>query len=328
MAESNTIVSNWKSLSAWSTELLPSNKQFGRWCEFVNHAHSHWSIEREQFDRFPAFIREGRFGDFRIATLTAPLSRIRGNRGQLEINRDADALYNILYVAEGAICLVIDGRDVEVHAGDVVLWDSTRPMTFITGEGLRQVTLCVAHDRLHRIYPNAGELVGKSFSCSSGLSRLFADHLLALDQKFGDLTCDQAWTVLDTSISLAISAFEAQNGDSRKPHASSLLADVCEYIERNIEDFDLSIPNVAQKHSISVRHLHRLFRDIDISASAYIIGRRLERCKHDLSSRAHSRETITDIAFRWGFADSGTFSKTFRREYGLTPRQFRSMNCG
>lgn len=328
MAESNGIVSNWKSSSAWSTELLPSDKQFSRWCEFVNEAHSHWSIAREPFDRFPAFIREGRFGDFRMATLTAPHSRVRGNRGQLEIKQDVDALYNILYVAEGAICLIIDGRDVEVHTGDVVLWDSTRPMTFITGEGLRQVTLGIAHDRLHRIHPRAGELVGKSFSCSSGLSRLFADHLLALDQQFGDLTSDQAWTVLDTTISLAMSAFESQNGACRKPHASSLLTDVCDYIERNIEDFDLSISNVAQKHNISVRHLHRLFRDIDISASAYIISRRLERCKQDLSSRAHSRDTITDIAFRWGFGDSGTFSKTFRREYGITPRQFRSMTCG
>lgn len=325
MFESMAIVDGWKNSSVWSTELLPSGKQFERWCEFVNEAHLRWSIERGTYDNFPAFIREGRFGDFRMANLTAaPRSSVRGTRRQPEIAQDSYALYNFLYIAEGSERLIIDGKDVDLVPGNIVLWDSARPMIFITGEGLHQITLAITHERLHRIFPNAEQFVGMKISCSSGLNRLFADHLLALDQQFGELTSEQAWAVLDTTTNLAVSAFESECGSYSNARVSGLLCEIRNYIEKNIEDCDLSIAKIAEHHNISVRHLHRLFHEIDISASAYITRRRLERCKQDLSSRAHGRETITDIAFRWGFSDSGTFSKTFRREYGLSPREFRA----
>jgi AraC-like DNA-binding protein len=34
--------------------------------------------------------------------------------------------------------------------------------------------------------------------------------------------------------------------------------------------------------------------------------------------------TITEIAFLWGFSDSAHFSHSFRKEFGTSPRAFRS----
>lgn len=324
MGQPMTIVKGWKDSSIWSTENLPSAKQFDRWCAFVNEAHLNWSIKREDYDSFPAFIREGRFDDFRIANLTAHQPFVKGNRTGQEIRNDSLALYNIIYIMDGAISLHIDGNDVDLHKGDIALWDSTRPMGFVTGENLHQLTLAVSHERMHRVFPTAGEYVGRQLSCSSGLNRLLADHLLSLDLQFGDLTSDQAWIVLEATLNMAISAFGSDGGLGGDVPASDLLRTVRRFIDDNIDDFDLSIAAIAGRHNISVRHLHRLFHDVGITASAYINRRRLERCKHDLASRAHRSETITDVAFRWGFNDSGTFSKTFRREYGVSPREYRA----
>lgn len=324
MVEPLTIVNNWKNSSNWSTERVPSDRQFDRWCEFVNEAHLRWSIRGDRFDRFPAFIREGRFGDFRLANLTAPGSRVLGTRNHSEIARDSAALYNMLYVVDGSICLTIDDNDVELQPGEIALWDSTRPMVFVTGDRLHQITLAMTHDRLHRTFPNAPDFVGKKVACATGLNRLFADHLIALDEQFGDLTSDQARTVLDATLNMAVSVFDDASDCYRNVRSPGMLRSMCEYIDRNIEDIDLSIAQVAHQHDISLRHLHRLFHEMGISSSAYIVKRRLERCKADLASSFHDRETITDIAFRWGFNDSGTFSKTFRRQYGVSPREFRS----
>lgn len=321
------IVEGWKNPTIWSTEQLPPARQFDRWCEFVNEAHLHWAIKRDQYDRFPAFIREGRFGEFRMANLTASGSRIRGNRGKVEIAQDEEALYNFLYVAGGSISLEIDGKDVNLFPGNFVLWDTTRPMVFVTGEGLQQITLAVTHERLHRIFPEAGTFVGRTVACSTGFNQLLADHLVSLDQQFGDLTGEQARTALDATINLAISSLKFTNSANHL-HSSAILRRVKDFIEANIAEYELSIPIIAAEHAISVRHLHRLFHEIDTSVSTYIIQRRLELCREDLISCAHKRATITDIAFRWGFADSGTFSKCFRRHYGVTPRQFRRSASG
>lgn len=324
MAETSTLVSDWKNTSAWSTERLPSARQFERWCEFVNEAHLSWSIRGDTYERFPAFIREGRFGDFRLANLTGHAARVRGTRDHGAIARDTDAIYNMLYVVNGSICLTIDEHEVELRQGDIGLWDSTRPMVFVTGDSLHQITFAMTHEKLHRVFENAQDFVGKKVSCNGGLSQLFADHLIALDRQFGDLTIDQARTVLDTTLNMAVSLFNDGDGSFRHVRSPGLIRSMCGYIDRHIDDIDLTIAQVANHHSISLRHLHRLFHEMGTSSSAYIIKRRLERCKADLASTAHDRETITEIAFRWGFSDSGTFSKTFRRQYGITPRQFRT----
>jgi AraC-like DNA-binding protein len=323
--EPKAIISDWKDSSIWSTQRLPAERQFDRWCDFVNEAHLHWSIRREPYDIFPAFIREGRFGDFRMASLTAAQSRVKGTRSCVEIAQDAEVLYNIIYIVDGSECLIIDGREIDLRPGNFVLWDSARPMTFITGENLHQVTLSVTHDRLHRVFPQAGDFVGKPLSAATGLNRLFANHLLSLDEQFGELPCDQAQTVLDATINFLAATLDSANCSADSACTSELLRKIRRYIDRNLEDFDLSISRIAVSHGISIRHLHRLFQGLDTSVATYIVKHRLDRCKHELSSSFHSRASITDIAFRWGFADSGTFSKAFRREFGMTPRDFRAI---
>ena len=42
-----------------------------------------------------------------------------------------------------------------------------------------------------------------------------------------------------------------------------------------------------------------------------------------LTASAHLGLLVSDIAFRSGFVDPSTFSRMFRRRYGLTPREAR-----
>src|SRR4029077_19054695 len=75
---------------------------------------------------------------------------------------------------------------------------------------------------------------------------------------------------------------------------------------------------------ISVRHLHRLFAAKSCTVAEWIRGRRLERCRTDLSDPHLRDRNITDIALGWGFSDSAHFSHSFKQEFGVSPREFRS----
>ena len=303
---------------------MPADNQFARWCEFVNEAHLHWVIRQNEFDHFPAFIREGRFADFRTTNLTASAyAEIKGIRRSPEIAKDSEALYNFLYIVKGSECLTIADCDIELPSGTLILWDSTRPMEFLTGKNLHQITLSVSHSRLERIFPRASEFVGIPIRCDTGINRLVVDHMLALDAQFGDLTKEQAWRVLDSTLNLATVALEGSAGTQFSTTSTNLLNKMREYIENNLEDYELNIEAIANKHQISVRHVHRLFGEIGLSPSNYITQKRLNKCKIDLLSPSSAKGTITDIAFRWGFNDSSTFSKIFKREFGLSPREFR-----
>jgi AraC-like DNA-binding protein len=106
--------------------------------------------------------------------------------------------------------------------------------------------------------------------------------------------------------------------------AAPLLGRIQAHAERNLDDPELSLAALALRHGISLRHLHRLFAAKGTTAAEWLLQRRLERCRAELAHPAQRYESITAIALRWGMSDSSTFSKAFKRRYGLTPSQYRS----
>lgn len=318
------LVDRWHDPDAWTTGRVPPSRQFDYWREFVIDAHMHWAIRPLKCDSFPAFVRQGRFDGFRVTHLTAPRGGVVGTRGRREIARDGEAFYNLIYILEGSIGLVIDGREVPLTPGTFALWDTTRPMTFVTGKGLRQITLCVPQNQLQRMLPRADDFVGCRVAADTGVSRLFADHLQSLDTRFGELPESDAGHVLGATTELLASALSARIQRPMQGRSLALLEEVMTYMRRHLEDPDLTPRQVAYASGISERHLHRLFAQADSTPAGWLRRQRLDRSRRELCAAGSAHLTITDIAYRWGFRDSATFSKMFKREYGVCPRELRA----
>ena len=99
------------------------------------------------------------------------------------------------------------------------------------------------------------------------------------------------------------------------------------YVEASLDDPGLSPFDIARALGISVRHAHRLFGQTGSSLGRWILGRRLARCAADLRDPARACESLTQIAFRWGFNDSAHFSRAFRAAYDQTPRGYRAAHA-
>ncbi|MEU9063627.1 helix-turn-helix transcriptional regulator [Streptomyces sp. NPDC048430] len=73
--------------------------------------------------------------------------------------------------------------------------------------------------------------------------------------------------------------------------------------------------------NVSPRTLQRAFAREGRALSNYIRRRRLEEACRELVA-PHRRMTVTEIAARWQFADSGHFARAFRKYYGRTPTDY------
>lgn len=94
-----------------------------------------------------------------------------------------------------------------------------------------------------------------------------------------------------------------------------------DFIEDNI-DQDLSLADVAKKANCSVFYFQRLFAFItDISLSEYIRRRRLTKAAFDLQ---FSDEKIIDIAIKYGYNSSESFTRAFKSLHGVTPTQTKA----
>ena len=106
---------------------------------------------------------------------------------------------------------------------------------------------------------------------------------------------------------------------------AALLERIFQTIEMRLSDPNLSYHQVASEHGISPRYLQKLFESIDDSFGHYVKVRRLERCRLDLRSPLHAQKSISDILFQWGFNDSASFSRAFREQYAISPREYRKL---
>lgn len=98
-----------------------------------------------------------------------------------------------------------------------------------------------------------------------------------------------------------------------------------EFIREHLDEA-LNIEMLAEQAGVSVRTLHAGFRKFRQHTPMGLLRElRLDRVREELLTRDH--QSVTDVAFRWGFTHLGRFSQEYRRRFGETPsetKHFRS----
>lgn len=105
-------------------------------------------------------------------------------------------------------------------------------------------------------------------------------------------------------------------------HAEQIRMRTDAIIYEQAADPDLTPAVIAAQLSISLRQLYRAFTGTDSPASR-IRRRRLERAAEILTARSGPGH-VERVAQECGFASAEYFSRAFRREFGLSPRAYRS----
>ncbi|MFJ6571199.1 helix-turn-helix domain-containing protein [Streptomyces sp. NPDC091292] len=119
-------------------------------------------------------------------------------------------------------------------------------------------------------------------------------------------------------------AHAAEREDALPPHTQQYMTvrRIKAFIQRHLDDPDLTPATVAAAHHISTGHLHRLFRTEEVTVAALIRRSRLERARTELADPRREREHIHTIAARWSLP-APEFSRAFRSVYGMTPGEYR-----
>ncbi|MFW5981084.1 MAG: helix-turn-helix domain-containing protein [bacterium] len=95
---------------------------------------------------------------------------------------------------------------------------------------------------------------------------------------------------------------------------------VLDYIENRISE-DISDADLAELAGFSNSHFRVLFKEATGQTLARYIRRR--KLSHAALKLTHSDDNIIDIALSTGFNSHDSFTRAFRREFKLTPVEFR-----
>ena len=105
---------------------------------------------------------------------------------------------------------------------------------------------------------------------------------------------------------------------------SACLQEVLRYIHRHIHE-PLDRETLASVAGFSIPHFHRVFTaHVGESAISYVRRLRLDRAARKLRMGAVD---ITEVALTAGYDSHAAFSKAFRQQFGMSPREFRQLGC-
>lgn len=224
-------------------------------------------------------------------------------------------------VLEGEEIVTYDDTELVLKPGDILIGDSVRPSKWKVTSPLRKLSIIASLDRFRDLRPTTWQNARQKVSGKSGAGRLLWDFVVGLADEADNIQPDtQDAAISECALSLMASlAPSEQIGPSRSARTEALKA----YVEKHLNDEELSISSLAEANGISVRYAHALFQNGGLTYQDYLIRRRLERCFSDLKNPAMSHTTITQIAMNWGFKSLSHFSRRFRDQYGVSPRSVR-----
>ena len=268
--------------------------------------------------------------------LSAPLSITRITTGtELTFRRNSQHIrrnrvgLRVLWFAEvGSIKIARNTGNTEITAGKAGLLDSNIPFVASLEKGacgqhisyqvIIPPDMFINHlseaDKFCEPFPldNAnGEIV-------RSLMEVLTRQGSALGQKTSDLL---AHALLEATADLLRSSGITM--PQRQKLIDQRVADIENYISKNLADPELSYDKVALSCGISPRYLCFLLKANNTSFSELVWQNRLPRARDQLVSPQTRDYPIHEIAHMSGFKSAAHFSRMFKSAYGMAPREFR-----
>jgi AraC family transcriptional activator of mar-sox-rob regulon len=101
---------------------------------------------------------------------------------------------------------------------------------------------------------------------------------------------------------------------------NDFIMELISWLEKNFEQ-PLSLEIVAKKSGYSKWHLQRTFKQVTgYSMGDYIRKRRLTKAAIALRTTSRS---ISDIAFQYAFNSQQTFTRSFKKQFFVSPAKYR-----
>ncbi|WP_330294426.1 helix-turn-helix domain-containing protein [Streptomyces sp. NBC_00503] len=316
--------------SVVSTGELPAEERFDWYSDIVAREVMPAALSSERPTEFQGEAAVLDLGEIRASRFS--LSPLRSRRTAAMIRRGDPEQYQLALLRKGATSLLQHRSECTIGAGDLMLWDTSRPsdnQMSAAGGRVQATILLLPRNIMPLRTQRLDQVLARRIPGDRGMAAILASFMTSLEDHGADCTPEELHRLGTVAVDLATACL-AQHLDAEdhlplEIRIQALVQRIHAFIEHNLSDPELNPSAVAAHHNISVRTLHQLFHGQKESVHARIRRRRLEQCRTDLAHPGLRSRRVGAIAARWGFSGPEVFSRTFREAYGISPSEFRAV---
>jgi AraC-like DNA-binding protein len=275
-------------------------------------------ISHFEVTQFP--LARLRIYDLSIAAITI-------NRREQDIEEDAVDDYFLSLLLDGEAILEQDDVCFVMKPGDLAVYANGHPYSVEYSKPSHRLLLQIPREIFYDRILGGREREIKALALGkSGLASIVINMFRALNTEAQMMPETDQHTLSEGFLELVGAVIRAAAFvDETLPSESqaALMRRILNYMDQNYADCKLSPEKVAEANGISMRYLHRIFRQSGTTVSRWIWERRLKSTREDLLDPAKAKMRISEIAFSRGFNDPAHFSRSFRNRFGTSPTQLR-----
>ncbi|GAA5168793.1 hypothetical protein GCM10023321_63380 [Pseudonocardia eucalypti] len=264
-------------------------------------------------------VQERNLGDLLITDWICP--PVEGIRGRNVARRDDDAL--LLFTASaGRQITEMSGKAVVLRPGTVLIMSSRTTGQFVIPERLTKRTVKVPMTALSPF--DTGDGIPSCLlleTARNPLANLFQDFLSSIDRHVVRMSAAEIEGTRNTLLVLIASMIRSSQADVGDSDLLPLLRRQMEaWIVTHLAGGAIRVADLAASHKVASRTVHRAFASTGDTVGSVVRKHRLAAARGDL---VNTNNSIAAIAHRWGYCDSSHFGREFRREFSLSPGDYR-----
>ena len=258
---------------------------------------------------------------------------VEASGGALSVDTEGcsiSARVTALVQIEGSTTASQGERTAQLKPGDLCLMRSGRPLAMRTDGPFRIALVEAPEDEIADRFPLWRASMLTPIRGTSGVPAVFCDAVRSVHRWQDSLDGAGSEGLADALIDLmgALMCFAVPANRDCLQQSLYQKDRIKKAVQLNLRNPDLDVDLIADSVGLSARQVHRLFADEGMSLMRWVWVQRLEQCYRELSQDESGKRSISDVAFAWGFNDQAHFSRAFRKQFGIAPRELRRKASG